>query len=74
MSEEVQGLKDLVQRLQTENDRLRREQTSAQPSKSDSTARTDGRLSNTATERCIYPEKGNVQFFGEHLVLGLRNG
>lgn len=72
MSEEVQGLKDLVQRLQTENDRLRREQTSAQPSKSD--CWTDGRLSNTATERCIYPEKGNVQFFGEHLVLGLRNG
>lgn len=53
MSEEVQGLKDLVQQLQAENDRLRREQISGQPS-SGSTSRIDGHLSSTGSERLLY--------------------
>lgn len=71
MSEEVQGLKDLVQQLQAENDRLRREQTSGQPS-SGSTSRTDGHL--VLSVCCIYPERESVPCFEGLQGLGLRNG
>lgn len=72
MSEEVQGLKDLVQQLQAENEHLQRVHAPTQPSTSGSTARTEGHLVNTVAERLLYiPRERRSPVFRGIFVIGV---